>query len=290
MKKTILIGPTGFMGPSFLRYAPEIIGVGRSPLPNFLENQFVQIKDLNFSPLDEVDFENVIFLIGNSEHKILNNDSSLALEKNVIPIKKFLTYLEKSDKKIKKIINFTTMLLYDTKKMKLPCDESQPMNPFINNYVMSKYISELITEQHRKNFQIIDIRMSNVYGPTKLRRPDIVPTLMWKIKDNEELSVWNKMPKRDFIFVDDAIEAVLKLLDTDYSGPLNLGTGIGTSVREICDQIETLSGKKIIDLEMEVSGHMEFYQDIKLLKSLIDWSPKFDVKAGLEKTFYEMMN
>ena len=51
-----------------------------------------------------------------------------------------------------------------------------------------------------------------------------------------------------------------------------------------------LSGKKIIDLEMEVSGHMEFYQDIKLLKSLIDWSPKFDVKAGLEKTFYEMMN
>ena len=91
-----------------------------------------------------MDFENVIFLIGNSEHKILNNDSSLALEKNVIPIKKFLTYLEKSDKKIKKIINFTTMLLYDTKKMKLPCDESQTMNPFINNYVMSKYISELI--------------------------------------------------------------------------------------------------------------------------------------------------
>ena len=33
---------------------------------------------------------------------------------------------------------------------------------------------------------------------------------MWKIKDNEELSVWNKMPKRDFIFVDDAIDAVLK--------------------------------------------------------------------------------
>ena len=98
---------------------------------------------------------------------------------------------------------------------------------------MSKYISELITEQHRKNFQIIDIRMSNVYGPTKLRRPDIVPTLMWKIKDNEELSVWNKMPKRDFIFVDDAIDAVLKLLDTDYSGPLNLGTGIGTCKRNL---------------------------------------------------------
>ena len=48
MKKTILIGPTDLWG--LLRYAPEIIGVGRSPLPNFLENQFVQIKDLNFSP------------------------------------------------------------------------------------------------------------------------------------------------------------------------------------------------------------------------------------------------
>ena len=182
------------------------------------------------------------------------------------------------------------MLLYDTKKMKLPCDESQPMNPFINNYVMSKYISELITEQHRKNFQIIDIRMSNVYGPTKLRRPDIVPTLMWKIKDNEELSVWNKMPKRDFIFVDDAIEAVLKLMKTNFSGPVNLGTGISTSVQEICDILENLSGEKISDEKIEVSGHMEFYQDISLLKSLIDWSPKYTINQGLKKTFNEMMD
>ena len=85
MKNTILIGPTGFMGPSFLRYAPEI---RQDLLFQLLENQFVQIKDLNFSPLDEDRECN--FFIGNSEHKILNNDSSLALEKMLYQLK-FLT-------------------------------------------------------------------------------------------------------------------------------------------------------------------------------------------------------
>ncbi len=288
--ETILIGPTGFLGPSFLRYYPNLIGVGRGNLPPFLDNKFIKIeKDLDFSILDNVDFSNVIFLIGNSDHHVLNNSSVLAMEKNVIPWKIFLDYLVKSKKKVNKIINFTTMLQYDSLKMKLPCDENQPRNPFINNYVMSKYISELISEQYRDRFSIIDIRMSNVYGPTHLRRPDIVPSIIWKIFDNKELSVWNKKPIRDFIFVKDACDAVIKLLSSDYSGPVNLGSGKGTSISDLCNIIEQLSGKTIKEDNSIVTGHMEFYQDINLLKSLIDWTPKFNLDIGLKITYDEMI-
>ena len=290
-KKTILIGPTGFLGPSFLKKKEEIVAIGRSKLPFFLKNDFVELKEnLNFSILDKIDFDNVIFLIGSSDHHILNNHPTMAFEKNVLPLKQFLNYLSISERKVNKIINFTTMLQYDSNKLKLPCNESQPRNPTINNYVLSKYCSELVTQQHRNQFSIIDIRISNVYGPTHLRRPDIIPSLIWKIKDEERLSVWNKKPKRDFIYVDDAIEAVLKLMKTNFSGPVNLGTGISTSVQEICDILENLSGEKISDEKIEVSGHMEFYQDISLLKSLIDWSPKYTINQGLKKTFNEMMD
>ena len=79
-------------------------------------------------------------------------------------------------------------------------------------------------------------------------------------------------------------------MKTNFSGPVNLGTGISTSVQEICDILENLSGEKISDEKIEVSGHMEFYQDISLLKSLIDWSPKYTINQGLKKTFNEMMN
>jgi UDP-glucose 4-epimerase len=268
---------------------PSILAVGRSGLPEDVYNEFIKIGgDLDFSPLDNVDFENVIFLIGSSDHKILNAHPTMALEKNVLALASLLTYLKTSGRKINKVINFTTMLQYDSLKMIIPCDEEQPRNPSINNYVMSKYVSELITAQYRDSFPIIDVRISNVYGPTKLYRPDIVPSLIWSILETGNASVWNKSPKRDFIFVEDAVNAVLKLIETDYSGPVNLGSGMSSSVFELCGHLERLAGISINDEAIPVSGHMDFCQDISLVKSITDWEPQFNLGNGLEKTFKEM--
>jgi nucleoside-diphosphate-sugar epimerase len=288
-KKTILIGPTGFLGPSFLKFDPSITAVGRSNLPNGLTNKLVKIKsDIDFSPLDDLEFDNVIFLIGSSDHKILNAHPTMAIEKNVLALSRFLHYLKQSNRKVNKIINFTTMLQYDSLKMNIPCDENQDRNPYVNNYVMSKFMSELITEQYRDTFPIIDVRISNVYGPTALYRPDIVPSLIWKLLETRRASVWNMSPKRDFIFVEDAVTAVLKLLKSNYSGAINLGSGVSSSVKELCACLENLSGIKIADQKIPVSGHMEFCQDISLIKKIIDWEPKFDLDNGLEKTYKEM--
>ncbi len=284
--KTILIGPTGFLGPSFLEKDPSIIGVGRNRLPNHLTNNFFYIEsDKKFSMLDDLDFQNVIFLIGSSDHNKLNINPTLAIEKNVLALSRFLWYLKSAKRKVNKIINFTTMLQYDTSKMKLPCDELQPRNPSANNYVMSKYMSELITQQHRDEFEIIDIRISNVYGPTRLIRPDIVPSIIWPLIHKKSASVWTKKPIRDFIFVDDAIDSVLKLIKSNFNGSLNLGTGIGTSVGQLCNHLEELSGIEISDQNIKVPGHMEFFQDISLLKSIINWTPKYSLKEGLTKTY-----
>lgn len=288
-KKTILIGPTGFLGPSFLRFDPYITAVGRSNLPAGLTNRLVKIgSDLDFSPLDNLEFDNVIFLIGSSDHKILNAHPTMAIEQNVLALSRFLNYLKISKRKVNKIVNFTTMLQYDSLKMNIPCDESQPRNPYVNNYVMSKFISELITEQYRDRFPIIDVRISNVYGPTRLYRPDIVPSLIWQLLETGEASVWNMSPKRDFIFVDDAVTAVLKLMNSSYSGAINLGSGVSSSVSELCTCLEGLSGVKITDQGVPVSGHMEFCQDLSLIKRIIDWVPQFDLARGLEKTYREM--
>ena len=287
--KTILIGPTGFLGPAFLEKDPTITAVGRSKLPEHLSNDFFHIEDDNdFKKLDSLEFDNVIFLIGCSDHHLLNSHPTLAIEKNVLALSRFLWYLRQSNRKVNKIINFTTMLQYDTSKLVLPCHEDRPRNASVNNYVLSKYVSELITQQHRDFFDIIDIRISNVYGPTRLLRPDIVPSTIWSLLHFKEASVWTKAPKRDFIFVEDAVDAVLKLLKTNYSGSVNLGTGIGSSVGELCNHLEQLSGISIGDQNIKVSGHMEYYQDISLLKSLIDWEPTYSLKEGLTKTFLAM--
>lgn len=287
MSKTILIGGTGFLGPVILEKYPEIIAAGRSKLPAPLTNEFVHLPDLeSWSLLDKVDFDSVIFLIGSSDHKILNSHPTLALEKNVLPLKSILGYLEK--RQIKKLIALTTMLQYDSAKMKIPVDESQPINADVNNYVFSKVMAENVTRLHRKKVPSIDVRISNVYGPTHLLRPDIVPSLMWEVISKKSASVWNKKPKRDFIFAADAADAIMALIKTDHVGPVNLGTGQATSVGRLTDIISELSGAAITDQEIPVSGHMEFAQDISLLQKLTGWKPKHTLEEGLKVTYDRM--
>lgn len=120
--------------------------MGSSKLPVDLTNNFVKIgSNLDFSPVDKIDFDNVIFLIGSSDHKVLNAHSTMAMEKNVLALSSFLGCPKQSKCKINKIFNFTTMLQYNATKVAIPCDENQSRNPFVNNYVLSKYVSELIT-------------------------------------------------------------------------------------------------------------------------------------------------
>ena len=64
-----------------------------------------------------------------------------------------------------------------------------------------------------------------------------------------------------------------------------MGSGKKSSLKEITNIIEKLSGKKIISENKEVSGPMEFVTDISKLKKIINWEPKFTIKTGLEKTY-----
>lgn len=289
MSKTILLGGSGFLGPVILSKDPEIISVGRSPIDSSLKNEHLNLKDLdNLDPLDNLDFDNVIFLIGSSNHHEINNKITMGIDYNVYPLQKILKYLSK--RKLNKFVCFTSMLLYDQEKLVNPVDEKQKINPYANDYIFSKFLSEEIVKFYEKKIPSIVIRLSNIYGQTKLIRPDLVPTLIQNVLNKDDVTVWNDKPKRDFIYTEDAADAILKLIKTDYTGIINLGTGVMNSIRNITTEVEKLSGKKIRSLDKQVSGPMELAVDISLTKKLIDWEPKFTLQEGLKKTYELMKN
>tara|TARA_B100000700_G_scaffold322997_1_gene425844 strand:- start:550 stop:1422 length:873 start_codon:yes stop_codon:yes gene_type:complete len=289
LTKTVLFGGSGFFGPVLLSKDKNIISVGRTKPPKEIKNQHIHINSLDdLGVLDEIKFDKVIFLIGSSNHHEINLKSTMGIDFNVYPMIKIMSYLKK--KNIKKFICFTTILLYDQKKMTLPVDESQSINPYINDYVFSKYLSEQIVKLYEKYVPSIVVRLSNIYGYTKLRRPDLVPTIMQDIFNKEKISIWSDLPKRDFIFTEDAADAVLKLIDTDFTGTINLGSGKMSSIKKITEIIESLSGKKIISQKKEVSGPLEFTTDISKVKKITGWRPKFSLEDGLKKTFEIMKN
>ncbi len=284
MSKTILFGGSGFFGPVILNKDKDIISIGRTPPPKETLNQHIYLKSLdNLDKLDKLDFDKVIFLIGSSNHHEINLKPTMGVDFNVYPIQKILDYLKL--RKIKKFICFTTILLYDQSRMKLPVSEEQDINPFINKYIFSKYLSEQIVKFYSEAVPSIIVRLSNIYGYTKLRRPDLVPTIMQDIFEKENVKIWNNKPERDFIFTEDAADAVLKLINSNFTGTVNLGSGRKCSLKEMTDIIEKVSGKKIISEDKQVSGPMKFVTDISKLQKLINWEPKYSLKEGLEKTY-----
>ena len=289
MSKTILLGGSGFLGPVILSKDSEIVSIGRSPIDTSLKNKHFSLDNLdNLGILDNLDFDKVIFLIGSSNHHEINNKITMGIDYNVYPLQKILKYL--SNRKLKKFICFTSMLLYDHKKFVNPVDEKQAINPYTNDYIFSKFLSEEIVKFYENKVPSIVVRLSNIYGYTKLIRPDLVPTLIQNVLTKDEVSIWNDKPKRDFIFTEDAADAILKLINTNYTGVINLGTGEMNSIRTIVSEVEKLSGKKIRSLDKPVSGPMELTVDTSLTKKLIDWEPKFTLQKGLKKTYEIMKN
>ena len=284
MAKTILFGGSGFFGPVILKKNPEIISIGRTRPSEDIINNHININSLDeLNVLDDIKFDKVIFLIGSSNHHEINKKVTMGLDFNVYPIKKILTYLSKRE--IKKFICFTTVLLYDANKIILPVSENQKIDPYINDYVFSKYLSEEIVRYFSSKIPSIIVRLSNIYGYTRLIRPDLVPTIMQNIFLKNEIKIWSSKPKRDFIFVEDAADAVIKLLNTDHNGVINLGSGEMNSIEKIINYVEKLSGKKIISENKKVSGPMELKVDISLIKRLTGWRPAYSLEEGLEKTF-----
>jgi len=284
MSKTILLGGSGFLGPVILSKDSKIISIGRSPIESSLKNEHLDLPSLdNLEILDNLNFDKVIFLIGSSNHHEINQKITMGIDYNVYPLQKILKYL--SNRKLKKFICFTSMLLYDQSKLQNPVDEKQIINPYTNDYIFSKFLSEEIVRYYEKKVPSIVVRLSNIYGYTKLIRPDLVPTLMQNVLNKNEVTIWNDKPKRDFIFTEDAADAILKLINTDYTGIINLGTGEMNSIKTITSEVKKLSGKNIRSLDKPVSGPMELSVNTTLTKKLIDWSPKFSLKEGLKKTY-----
>jgi nucleoside-diphosphate-sugar epimerase len=286
---TILFGGSGFLGSFILNAYPDVISVGRTK-PR-APNRHIPVQSLaDLDCLKGVPFDKVIYIIGNTNHSNLERETippgePTAFDYHVTPLLQTLEQLKQYP--IRKFIHFSSIFLYDDKKMTFPVSESAPIDPYKTRYVMSKYLAEEVATFYSKHMPIITIRLSNLYGPTPLKRWDLIHGLCRGLLETGRTQVWSSRPERDFIYVEDAAHAIAKLLHTDYTGTLNLGTGTMTSIARVKEILEQVSGGVIEVLDKPVQGPMKFQCDMTAMNGLIDWTPR-SIEAGLRSTFEAM--
>jgi nucleoside-diphosphate-sugar epimerase len=283
----ILFGGSGFLGHYILENYPNIISVGRTPPRT--ANRHIQVDNIaDLDGLHGVPFEKVIFIIGHSDRENMEKEHLLRGEPmpfdyHVVPLIQVLEQLKQYP--LKKFIHFSTVLLYDPKKITLPVSAQGPIDPYQNRYILSKHMAEEACRFYARWLPIINVRLSNIYGPWPRQRFDLIHKLTNQLLESGKGQVWSTKPARDFVYVEDAAHFVVKLLETGHTGTVNLGTGTMTPVRTIVEVLRKISGCEISDLDQPVGGPMQFGCDMNLINQLIDWQPQFSIEEGLRRTF-----
>jgi UDP-glucose 4-epimerase len=264
-----------------------MISVGRSEPPT--ENRHVHVESLNdLRALDDLDFDRVVYIIGNTDHHNLEKErldasEPSAFEYHVTPLIRTLEQLK--HRPLRKFIHFSSMLVYDPTRITIPVSEDAPIDPYRNRYVLSKYLAEEVSKFYEQWIPIVTCRFCNLYGPTPLERFDLIHVIARQLLANGEAEIWSGEPMRDFIYATDAADAIIRLLESEFTGLLNLGTGTMPSVGHVMQVLSEVSGRPIRIGSEVVDGPMRFQSDTTLLKSVIDWEPKVSIEEGVREVW-----
>ncbi|MCB0283067.1 MAG: NAD(P)-dependent oxidoreductase [Calditrichaeota bacterium] len=167
----------------------------------------------------------------------------------------------------------------------LPIDEKHPLKPF-NPYAQSKIIGEQLCESYHRDFNtdVVVVRPFNIFGHGQ-REDFLIPKII-----NQALSgkveLFDPKPRRDFIYINDVMDAYYKIikLDKNTFDVINLGSGVSYPVEEIANTIVNLFPDKIsisYNNEQRANEVKDTIADISHAKNLLNWEPKYNLRSGL---------
>ena len=173
-------------------------------------------------------------------------------------------------------------------------DSAYPANPD-SEYGWEKLFSERLYLAYSRNFGIdVSIaRYHNIFGPEgtfeggREKAPAALCRKIALANTEDEIEVWGTGNQtRSFLYIDECIEGTIRLMRSNFSGPVNIGSEEMVSISKLVDMISSISNKKItkkfIDGPEGVKGRNS---DNNLIKDKLNWAPSLPLIKGLETTY-----
>jgi NAD dependent epimerase/dehydratase len=196
------------------------------------------------------------------------------------------------DMGVKKIVHTSTSEIYGTAEF-VPIHEKHPVNPQ-SPYAASKSAADFLALSFFRSFDlpVAVVRPFNTYGPRQSARA-IIPTIITQIlSGNKKIKLGALTPTRDLTYVQDTVEGFIAAGESDLAAGevINLGNNNEISVRDLAYLIAKLMDVKILIEEDDKRKRPDKSEVNRLLadnskaKKMLNWSPRYDLEKGLQKT------
>jgi GDP-D-mannose 3',5'-epimerase len=174
-------------------------------------------------------------------------------------------------------------------------DTAYPANPD-SAYGFEKLIAEQLFQAFNKNhgLSIRIARFHNVFGPEgawgngREKSPAAICRKVAQAKDGDTIEIWGDGNQtRSFLYIDECLLGLRKFMDSNFQGPLNIGSDEMVSINQLVEMAKEIAGKPKIKIS-HVEGPLGVRgrtSDNRLIRQKLGWAPNYPLMKGLKKTF-----
>lgn len=289
----LLLGGSGFIGTYLAKELAKqhsVVVIGHQPTV-FFSDKNIEYRQLDFVKCRDFskyiqDVDVIVHMVSTTTPTDRTDGLNAEIDANLIPSIKLFDDASKLGKTVVFISSGGAIYGESAKKNR----ENDALNP-ICSYGIVKLAIEKYLEMYGRyfglNYKII--RPSNPYDENiqHEKKQGIVPVIIDCALNGKELALYGSdQTVRDYIHISDLIEGIKAVLD--YKGKekiFNIGTGRGYTTREVIDEIEKQTGKKIkIKMSpMRKCDAKENVLDISLINKETGWEPKISLGEGIKR-------
>ncbi len=201
---------------------------------------------------------------------------------------------------IKKIFYSSSACIYpeynqeDPENPKTSEDSAYPAQPD-SEYGWEKLFSERLYLAYYRNYgiEVRIARFHNIYGPEgswndgREKAPAALCRKVAEAEDGGEIEIWGDGKQtRSFLYIDECLEGVRRLMESDFTGPVNIGSEEMITIDGLAKMIMEIAGKNLrikhIPGPMGVRGRNS---DNRLIREKLGWEPNYPLRKGIEKTY-----
>jgi len=163
-----------------------------------------------------------------------------------------------------------------------------------SEYGWEKLFSERLSMAYMRNrgVSVRVARFHNIFGPEGTWRGgrEKAPAALCRkvaMASNGEIEIWGDgLQTRSFLYIEECVEAVRRLMESDFTGPGNIGSEEMVSINRLAELIMEVAGKKLnirhIPVRWACAGENS---DNALIRAKLGWAPSRPLREGLEKTY-----